>query len=66
MVSSGRVRSRELDGVDDLGVVASREVGAADASSEEGVAGEDHLEGGEVKSRWSLRCGRGVWMTWAG
>lgn len=59
----GFIRESEkagVDGVDDLLVVAAGQVGAANASREEGVAGEDHSEWGEVKTNRALGVSGGM------
>jgi hypothetical protein len=55
-----QVEKAGVDGFDDLRVVASGEVGAADASREESVAGEDHFERGEMQTDGTLSVSGGV------
>lgn len=43
-----------LDGFEDLVVVAAGQVGSSDAAGKEGVAGEDHIQGFEMKADGAL------------
>lgn len=68
----GQGEQAGVDGIDDLGVVASRQVGASDASGEESVTGENHLERREVQTDGALgvtgsmnHLGRVVWQAYA-
>ena len=49
-----------MDGVDELAGVASREVGAAYGSGEEGVSGDEERLGGEVEAGAALGVAGGV------
>jgi hypothetical protein len=50
----GKAEEAGLDGLDDLAGIAPGQVGAADAAVEEGIAGNDHFEGLEVKADGAL------------
>jgi len=51
----GQRKQASLDGVDDLAVVSSGEVGAADAAFKERIACDQKLERGKVEADRALR-----------
>lgn len=46
----GQCEKSRLNGLDDLFVIASGQVGAPNASGEESVSGQDHFEGREMET----------------
>jgi hypothetical protein len=50
----GEGEQARLDGVEDLVVVAAGQVGPSNAAGKEGIAGEDHFQGFEVKADGAL------------